>query len=74
MRPTPADEHVEEEAGGVGVHDPQQRVQVETFHQQPEVVRHDKVVEESHDRLAAHLKQQHVTHFSRYFTETQIWI
>lgn len=56
MQPTPADEHVDGEAGGVGVDDEQQRVQVETLHQQPEEVGHDEVVEENQAGFTAHLR------------------
>ena len=55
---TPADEHVGGEAGGVAVDDEQQRVQVQTLHQQPEEVGHDEVVEEDKACLTAHLQQQ----------------
>lgn len=54
-RPTPANEHVDGEADGGVADDEQQRVQVQTLHQQPEKVGHDKVVEEHQDGLTAHL-------------------
>lgn len=38
VQPTPADEHVDGEAEGVGGEDEQQRVKVKTFNQQPEEV------------------------------------
>lgn len=62
MQPTPADEHVDGEGGGVGVDDEQQHVQVETLHQQPEEVCHDEVVEEHQAGSAAHLQQQQQHH------------
>lgn len=37
----------------------QQSVEVEALHQQPEVTRHDAVLEEDHHRLAAHLQENH---------------
>ena len=55
---TPADEHVDGEAGGASVDDDQQRVQVQTLHQQPEEVGHDEVVGEHQADLTAHLQQQ----------------
>lgn len=55
---TPANKHVDGEAGGVGVDDQQQGVQVKSFHQQPEEVGHHKVVKENQSGLTAHLQQQ----------------
>lgn len=59
LQPTPANEHVDGEADGGVVDDEQQRVQVETLHQQPEKVGHDEVVKEYQDGLAAHLTHTH---------------
>lgn len=64
LQPTPADEHVDGEADGGVVDDEQQRVQVETLHQQPEEVSHDGVVEEHQAGLTAHLQQQQQQHLS----------
>lgn len=42
--------------------DRQQSVKVETLNQQPEVTRHDPVLEEDHDGLAADLQHRHVAY------------
>lgn len=59
LQPTPANEHVEGETHGGVVDDEQQRVQVQTLHQQPEEVGHDTVVKEHQDDLTAHLTHTH---------------
>lgn len=59
LQPTPANEHVDGETDGGFVDDKQQRVQVQTLHQQPEEVGHDKVVKEHQDGFTAHLTHTH---------------
>lgn len=55
---TPADQDVPPEVFPLGEEgNGQQSVKVDALHQQPEVTRHDAILEENHHRLAAHLQE-----------------
>lgn len=55
---TPANQDVPPEVFPLGEEgNGQQSVKVDALHQQPEVTRHDAILEENHHRLAAHLQE-----------------
>lgn len=53
---TPADEHVDDEVSVLGEDDDEQRVQVQTLHQQPKEVGHDEVLEKHQTGFTSHLE------------------
>lgn len=64
LRPTPANDGVPVEVFPLGeesLH--QQSEQVQTLDEQPEVIRHDTVMEENHHRFTRHLEAEG-RHFS----------
>ena len=61
---TPADEHVDDEVSVLGEDDDEQRVKVQTLHQQPEEVSHDEVLEEHQAGFTSHLKNTKVRHLN----------
>lgn len=53
---TPADEHVKDEVPVLREDDDQQRVEVQTLHQQPEEVGHDEVLEKHQTDFTSRLR------------------
>lgn len=56
LSPTPADEHVDDKVPVLREDDDEQRVEVQTLHQQPEEVGHDEVLEKHQTGFTSHLK------------------